>query len=252
MATKEATAVARVEGPTEVSGLVALAIEKGVDVEVLERLVALQERVTERNARAAFFEALAAFQEEAPQIHKSRTAKIVSKRTGSQFSYSYAPLEDIARKIRPVLRKQGLSYHWDVPGVADGVMLVCCILRHVEGHEERSTFPVPVDAGSERMSAAQANGAALTYGKRQSLVAVLGLTTADEDVDGAAPESAEAITESQAADLRALMREVKADEPKFLGWLSKALKTEVRSVEEIPAARYREAITALEQKRRPA
>jgi len=239
------TEVATVPAPEQ--SLVALAIEKGVDVEILERLVALQERVTERNARAAFFEALSKFQEDAPEIRKSKTANIVSKRTGASFSYRYAPLEEISRGIRPMLRKHGLSYHWDIPGLAAGVMQVCCVLRHVEGHEERSTFPVPVDGG-DRMSAAQANGAALTYGKRQSLVAVLGLTTADDDNDGAgdAADTAELVTDAQAADLRALMREVKADEPKFLRWLK------VASVEELPAARYREAVTALEQKRRPA
>ena len=91
----------------EVSGLVALAIREKVPVEVLERLVALQERVTARDARAAFFAAVAAFQEECPEIEKSKTAQIKT-RTGSNYSYTFAPLEGITRVIRPILDENAL------------------------------------------------------------------------------------------------------------------------------------------------
>src|SRR5690606_18062525 len=108
--------------------------------------------------------------------------------------------------------------------------------RHVDGHEERASFPVPVDSGA-RMSAAQANGAALTYGRRQSLIAVLGLTTAEDDADGAeSVGSAEAITESQAADLDALIEEVGADRQKLLAWAG------VETLADLPADRYAQAV----------
>lgn len=224
------------------SSLIRLAIERGVDVEVLERLVALQERVTERNARAAFFEALAGFQEDCPVIRKVSTAKI-DTRSGGQFSYTFAPLEEVTQTIRPHLRRHGLSYSWDVePG--DKHLSVICVLRHVDGHEERASFPVPIDGGA-RMSAAQANGAALTYGKRQSLTSVLGLTTADEDKDAARRHAVDAseLTDREAADLSALMDEVGVDRKRFLAWLG---------VDSIAAIRKHElprAIKALERRR---
>jgi hypothetical protein len=226
-------------GGENVSGLVRLAIERGVDVEVLERLVALQERVTERNARSAFFEAVAAFQEACPEINKSKDAKIKSKRTGSEFGYSFSPLEEITRTIRPHLRNHGLSYSWDVKR-GDGGLDVVCVLRHIDGHEERASFPVPVESDG-RMSSAQANGAAMTYGKRQSLTAVLGLTTADVDDDARRRESE--LSDRQAADLDALMDEVGVDRRKFLDWLG------VASISEIRASDYPRAVKALERKR---
>jgi hypothetical protein len=223
--------------------LLELAIRGGVDVSVIERLVALKERAQDRDARAAYFEALAAFQDECPQVSKTKEADIVSKRSGARFKYTYAPLDEIARVIRPVLRKHGLSYNFDV-SATDSVLIVTCVVRHVDGHSERSSFPVPIDKG-ERMSGAQANGAALTYGKRQSLVAVLGLTTTDEDTDGAKNDvqSVEKITAKEAADLSSLIEEVKADRAKFLRWLR------VENIADIPASEYQNAVRALEQKR---
>ncbi len=229
-------------GDDSPASLVRFAIERGVDVAVLERLVALQERVAERDARAAFFEAVASFQDECPEIRKAKTAEIVSKKTGGRFSYTYAPLEEVARTIRPVLKKHGLSYSWNVTP-AEGALMVTCVLRHVEGHEERADFPVP-NEGDGRMSAAQANGAALTYGKRQSLTSVLGLVTADEDKDGARRQrEAQTITDAQAADLTSLMDEVNADRARFFQWAG------VQAVADLPLSKLAEAIRILEAKR---
>lgn len=224
----------------EVSGLVKMALEQGVAVEVLERLVALQERVSDRNARQAMNEAVAAFQAECPSIKKGRTASIATK-SGTKYSYTYASLDQIAQAIRPILHKHGLSYTWD--STMDAGKLVCtCTLRHVEGGEDRATFSCPTDTKAD-MSGAQASGGALTYARRQSLVQVLGLTTTDDDVDGADPQDAEKITEGQVADLYALADEVGADIPKFLKWLK------VEAMADIPTSEYERAVKALEKKR---
>jgi hypothetical protein len=229
----------------EITSLVEMAIREKVPVEVLERLVALQERVTERNARAAFFEAVSSFQEECPEIRKSKTAQIAT-RGGTKYSYTYAPLEEITRTIRPALKRNGLSYSWDV-SVAEGkVLVVTAVLRHIDGHSERASFPVPVDTAAA-MSDAQKNGAALTYGRRQSLIAVLGLTTADEDLDGVQGQRPERevvrLTEAQVADLDALIDDVGANRAKFLRWLG------VERLSDIAQTEYDRAIRALEEKR---
>lgn len=239
----EAGALPAHAADNSVPGLIQLAIERGVDVEVLERLVALQERVTERNARAAYFEALAAFQDECPEIRKSRDAKIATKNGGS-YGYSFAPLEEITRTIRPIMRRHGLSYSFTVESTSKDVLNVKCILRHIDGHQEEAAFPVPIGT-SAGMSDAQKNGAALTYGRRQSLIAVLGLTTADSDSDAAAPAPGkpDTITDREAADLSALMDEVGADRDKFLRWAG------VRHIDDLPKQKLPEAIKLLQRKR---
>ena len=227
------------EGADDPGGLIRFALQNNTPVEVLERLVALQERVTDRNARGEFFDALARFQDAVPSIHKGRTAEIATK-SGSKYSYTYAPLDAIAKAIREPLRQHGLSYAWTVEEAGPGSLSVICILRHIGGHQERAAFPVPT-ATEGRMSEAQKNGAALTYGKRQSLTSVLGLTTTDDDTDGAEP--AQYIDRNELADLEALVEEVGADVDKFLSWLGVAHLNAVTK-DQLPAA-----IKALERKR---
>lgn len=226
----------------EISGLMELAIREKVPVEVLERLVALQERVTDRNARAEFFEALAAFQEECPEIPKSRTANIATQ-GGSSYSYTFSGLEDITRVVGPILKRHDLSYNWTTEGVEGGFLNVIFILRHVGGHEERSAFPVPPETNA-KMSAAQKMGAALTYGRRQSMVSGLGLTTADVDTDGA--DEDQYITEGQLADLRAKMEEVESTEARICKTYGLA------HLEALPAHLLAPVLDALEEKARKA
>lgn len=234
----EAPETTEIEAVPDVPSLVKLAIEKGVDVEVLERLVALQERVTDRLARTEFFGALKAFQDDCPPLHKSKTAKIATSGGGS-YSYAFAPLDAIARTVRPVLDKHGLSYSWTTEPSGDtGTLNVVCILRHVEGHEERSTFPVPTETRAA-MSGAQKNGAALTYGQRQSLVSVLGVTATD-DVDGA--EGVEPVTPDQVKELNELIESSGADYEKFLAYM------EIENIGEITQGQFQDAQSALVRK----
>lgn len=166
-------------GPME--AMIALAEKGTVSVEVMERMLDMQERILERDARMAFIAALARFQAECPQIKKSKTAKIVMK-GGGAYSYKYAPLDEITRTVTPILHKHGFSYTWNSEETGNGVRAVF-ILRHVDGHTEESSFLALTDT-SASMSAAQKGGAAATYARRQSMEMGLGLSTSD-DVDGA-------------------------------------------------------------------
>lgn len=232
----------------DVSSLVRLAIDRNVPVEVLERLVALQERVTERAARKAFFDALTAFQQECPEIPKNRKVDYVTK-SGSKVKYNYAEYEEIARVIRPILARHGLSYSFAGELKGASLMDVVCVLRHIDGHVERTPFPTPIDTNAS-MSPSQKNGAALTYGRRQSLISALGLTTADEDNDGAEPGAQpgddEFITEEQARNLDVLIDDAGADKAKFLRFLG------VASLGELRKGQLAEATRSLEEKRRRA
>lgn len=229
------------QSPQDAKDLVELAIREKVPVEVLERLVALQERVTERNARAAYFAAVAAFQEECPQIHKSKTAKITTKGGGS-YDYTFAPLEEITRVIRPLLKKHGLSYSWTTEPAAGGILDVICTVRHIDGHQESSRFPVPTGTAAS-MSEAQKVGAALTYGRRQSLVSVLGIIASD-DVDGGDPntDSVEIISDYQAREIDDKITATGSDRARFLAFIG------VDAVENIPASKYQSALNALDRK----
>lgn len=160
--------------------LLAQAIDKGMGVAELEKLMGLQERWEANQARKAFFQAFTAWQTEAPDIRKTKAVKFDVNDPNPK--YMYAPLADICRQIGPALKKNDLSYRWEI---ADGgqEIKVTCLVSHVDGHTERTTMTGQPDPSGSK-NAIQARGSAIEYMKRYTLVGALGLSTADSDIDG--------------------------------------------------------------------
>lgn len=213
------------------------AIERGVPVESLERLQQMFQQEQDRSARREFNNALASFQAECPPIKKKSKAAIETS-SGAKYTYTYAELDEIARTVRPLLHKRGLSYGWD--SSVEGTTLKCvCTLRHENGHSITSTFTCPTDTPS-KMSGQQKVASALTFARRQSLVEVLGLTTTDQDDDTADPTP---ITAEQCAELQALMAQHGVTLPRFLKWAKKA--TNVEALADLPARAFTSAVNVI-------
>lgn len=222
--------------------LIKFAIESKVDVESLERLVTMQQRIQDRLAAQEFAQAMAAFQRECPSIKKTSTAKIAT-RSGGSFSYTYADLDEIASVVNPILARHGLSYSFD--SKLDKEFLTCiCTVRHVNGHSVPSTFTLPT-ANESAMSAQQKVGAALTFAKRQSLSAALGITTSDEDANVADANPA-VISDDAVIEIDDLIGETGANRKRFLEFMG------VESVGQIRAVDYQKAVNALKRKQEKA
>jgi hypothetical protein len=226
-------------GATTIVTILDRAVAQEMPPESLEKIVALYERVADRNAAQECAASLAAFQAECPIIGKNRTAQIPT-RNGGSYSFQYADLDGIASTIRPLLHKHGLSYSWDSV-VENGQITCTAIVRHVNGHSFSAKFTCPT-ASASAMSDQQKNASALTFARRQSLVQVLGLTTGDPDTDGA-PDAGEKITDHELANLKVLIDEVKQDVPRFLKWAG------VARLDDIPADKVGPAFHFLESKR---
>lgn len=164
--------------------LLALAVDKNLDIEKLERLLAMKERWDKVQAEKAFTQALTNFQEECPDLRKSKEVYFET-RTGAT-KYNYAPLGDIDRQIKPLLKKHGFSKTWKIED-KDGKIKVACIIKHVDGHSETTEMESDADTSGSK-NPIQAKGSAVEYLKRYTLIGALGLTTADQDIDGRMPE----------------------------------------------------------------
>lgn len=241
LATQDAPASPATNG-AQVPALLELALVQGLDPGALERLIDLQERILDRNAAAAFNEAVTRFQARCPVITKNRQVRMKSKRTGAVTSYAFADLPHIAATIRPHLAEVGLAYSFDARFEA-GHVVATCTLRHREGHSVSSEFAAPIDADSY-MSAPQKTASALSFAKRYALANVLGLATGDEDDDAQAAAPVENLSPEQLANLEALIDDVGADRAKFLRYM------QVQALDELRAADYDRAVRALEAKRR--
>lgn len=169
--------------------LISQAITSGTSVEAIEKLVDLALRMREVQAREAFGQALAAFQEECPPIIKKETANIRT-RGGGEYAYQFASLAGVLDVAQPVANKHGLSIAWKTR--TDGKAAYArCLLRHALGHcEEGDEIAIPIEQqqeGGTGASPAQRVGIALTYAKRYAALSALGVAP-EKDTDGRVPK----------------------------------------------------------------
>jgi hypothetical protein len=162
-------------------GLIALAIEKNVDIDKLERLLALKERYDAVQAQKSFLKSLSEFQANVPEIHKSKQVKYTPKNGGFPVNYKYAEIGDIDEAIKQSMSAAGLSKRWEI--TEEGESIICtCIISHINGHSERTSMSSLKDQSGGKNDI-QSRASAITYLQRYTLIGALGLTTASDDDD---------------------------------------------------------------------
>jgi hypothetical protein len=162
---------------TTPADLLRLAVQGGADLDRLERLMALQERWEQAEAKKAFVRAMAAFKSEPLQIFKRKEVAF------NDVAYKHAELSDVAGVVVPALARHGLSHRWDVKQ-SDGRVVVTCVVTHRDGHSESVTIDAAPD-NSGKKNAIQQVASAITYCQRYTLLAITGLATqSEEDDDG--------------------------------------------------------------------
>jgi hypothetical protein len=193
MSTNESVALI----PIETHELLRSAVEHGASVEALERLVALARDVRADRAREAWHTAMAEFQRLCPPILKSSQADFNS--SAGRVKYRWAPLDEILRVVQPVLGPLGLSLAWTTR-VQDGAVVANCRISHAMGHHEDSgELAIPLSAADKTAAnTAQRVGIAITYARRYSALAVLGIAPEDDtDAHGMGEEAKAEVRQPQ-------------------------------------------------------
>ena len=206
-----------------------------VDVDKLDRLMALYERIEGNRAKTEFDAALAEMQDELPIVEERGEIRI-----GQGKAQKYALWEDINEAIKPVLSRHGFALSFRT-GRDDGAVVVTGILSHRSGHREETTMHLPLDTSGSKNNV-QAVGSSTSYGKRYTAAALLNLTSRGEDDDGVAGGAA-LISGRQLEEIKALIEETGADEPKFLGY------AKVDGLVDIQAKNFDRLVTALRSKK---
>lgn len=155
-----------------------IAMEGGVDLDKLERLMTFQTQWEAKEAKRAFDAAFAAFKAEAVTIIKGRDVT-----DGPLKGKRYAELHDVVNAVTPALSRHGLSSSWKLTKDEKDWMEVTCYLRHVNGHEESVSMGGPPDGGGAK-NAIQARASTKTYLERYTLKAITGLSEQSDDNDG--------------------------------------------------------------------
>lgn len=132
---------------------------------------------------------------------------------GSGHKYRYATLKQLISKVRPALLEQGIIIRQGTENVVrideggGSKILVVPVFTDLifadTGEVVRTKVDIPIVKADP-----QSMGSAVTYGKRYSLLAVLGLATDDDD-DAAAAMPNDALEKDGAAELLASMKKAK-------------------------------------------
>jgi len=170
---------------TSPMGMISQAIQQGASIEVIERLVALQERWDLRQSRIDFDDAMAAAKGEIPVIAKTKHVGFASKKEGAaKTDYWHEDLASIAEVVDPVLSKYGIRYHFETSAKVNEPVIVTCFVSRKGYVGAQATLDAPRDVTGNK-NAVQQIASTVTYLQRYTLKAALGLA-AGEDDDGQA------------------------------------------------------------------
>lgn len=192
----EGGAVARsVEvAPPSVAEILRAVVEKGVTTEsvgVVEKVVALYERMEDKKAEREYTAALAALQAECQNV-------VATKDVDGKFRY--APFLDIWNAVRPAVERNHFTLQWSQEHQGDKIK-VTLTLQHLSGHKRDFTYAMRLGSNAPGTpSGAQApvlDSQAESRAKRRLLMDALNIVvdavTSAEDVgDGTLASQEEA------------------------------------------------------------
>ena len=229
-----------------------VALDPHADVEKLECMMAMYERLKAKEAELAYNTAKGRI------VRKLAGIRIVKNRAvlyetekekpqkGSYEAFKYAPLEEIDKHLRPLLAAEDMDLSYSDEPQEGGGILICGRLKHLpSGHYEDSFMPAPADTSGGK-SGVQAVGSTNSFLRRYVACNIFNIVVVGDDDDGAGGT----IDEAQTKTILDLVKKAKAG-PKFLKYMKAHSIEEAGSLEAavatIAARDYRKAISTLEE-----
>ena len=166
---------------------------------------------------------------------------VKNRKTGEWMhkAFDYVPLDSILNKIK---ENKNFALLQPIGVDENGINGVRCILVHKSGHVfETNTYPFAVKEGAKL----QDEGAEITYRKRYSLGAFLGMAT-EEDTDGNDDEA------TNSTERKASPRQIEVLSKNYTGEnLEKLLKlNKIDKLEDMPMAKASELISIIMKQRK--
>jgi len=183
---QELAAPVQMEGATLLSVISRAAADPGTDVEKMERLMLMYERVEAKRAESSFNDAMSDAQ--------SRMRTIGADANNPQTRSKYASYGKLDKALRPIYTDNGFSLSFDTGNDApEGCVRVLCYVSHKAGHSRTYHVDMPADGkgakGGDVMTKTHAVGAGMSYGMRYLLKMIFNVAVGEEDVDGNEPDA---------------------------------------------------------------
>ena len=227
-----------------------MALDPCADVEKLERVMGMYERLKAKEAELAYNSAKGRILSKLARIKivKNRSAlyQIEKGKPSKGTSFKYVPMEEIDKHLRPLLLEEEMDLSYSDEPREDGWILIRGRLKHLpSGHFEDSFMPAPLDTTGGK-SDVQAVGSTNSFLRRDIACNIFNIVVAEDDDDGAGG----AIDEGQTKTILDLIKKAKVG-PKFLKYMKAGSIEEAGSLEAavatIAARDYRKAICTLEE-----
>jgi len=229
-----------------------VALDPGADVEKLERMMAMYERLKAKEAELAYNAAKGRI------LKKLALIKIVKNRSvlyeiekgnpqrGTYEAFKYAPLDEIDKHLRPLLAKECMDLSYSDEPLEGGGILIRGRLKHLPGgHYEDSFMPAPLDTSGGK-STVQGVGSTNSFLRRYVACNIFNIVVVGDDDDG----TGGTIDEAQTKTILDLIKKAKVG-PKFLKYMKAQSIEEAGSLEAtvatIAGRDYRKAVSTLEE-----
>jgi hypothetical protein len=168
-----------------------------VDMDKMERLFAMHQKLVQMDAQTAFNAAMARAQ--------ARMVPVANNATNEQTSSRYAKLAAINKAITPIYTEEGFSISFDsAESPIPGFQRTVAIVSHSGGHDRQYHLDLPLDdvgaKGNVNKTKVHATGSTNSYSRRYLVCMIFNVTTED-DKDG--NKEGGGMSESQLADFKA-------------------------------------------------
>jgi hypothetical protein len=245
-----ASAVEKIEGPvshlpapqSEASAVLHMieraARDPAIDIDKLQQLMAMRERIEARTAEADFDKALTAAQ--------AGMGRVRTDSNNPQTKSRYASYGALDAAMRPVYTGNGFALSFNTENPAAETVRVICRVSHQSGHSRTYQIDMPADGkgakGGDVMTKTHATGSAVSYGMRYLLKMIFNIAVSDKDDDGNAAAATSAIpliTQQQADGLGDLIEANGKNRTQFLKW------AKVERLEDIRSDYYESCVNAI-------
>jgi hypothetical protein len=216
-----------------------VAANPNMDVDKLERLLAMQREITAESRRMAYVEAMTRLAPILPEI--DRNGHVTHETKNGIVDRRYAKMGDIDRAIRPLYTAEGFSISWKTAVGENGKIRMIGRCSHVGGHAEDFPLDLPHDSSGSK-NPVQAVKSTMEYGRRIITIMIFNLRVSDEDTDGNGPPTA--ITNDEALNLKAALEEVGGDMKAFLAYF------EIEKLADLSSDRLKDALQMIADKRK--
>ena len=228
-----------------------VALDPRADVEKLERMMSMYERLKAKEAELAYNAAKGRILKKLADINIVKNRPVLPEidkgtpKRGVLEAFKYAPLEEINKHLRPLLAEEDMDLSYSAEPGEGGDILIRGRLRHLSGgHYEDFFMPAPPDTTGGK-SNVQAVGSTNSFLRRYVVCNIFNIVVVGDDDDGIGGT----IDEAQTKTILELLRKAKVG-VKFLKYMKAQSVEEAGSLEAavatIAARDYRKAISTLE------